>query len=590
MEPSQLQNTAFDAIVVAPDVFTQLISAPKIVGLRPVLILGDLSDAQMLAALRWGVLDCVALADEKRFVARIVGLQAAHNDRVLFANALSYLEESVLIAGDCVGGRCNVIFRNATCERRANIRESDSFVLLNPGPRTDLRKVKEIHHEIQAGHPVRAELVDYGAAGEVLWTELSAAPLTDDGYWIVVMRDVTRRHEAEDNVQRLRELVIKSQKYENVAVLAAGIAHDCNNILTAIVGSAEFARMSCPPEHAAQADLHTIIQASQRVANLIRELLDFAGPGKGICEPVYLNVMVTTMLTILRSQVHRSIIVRKALHPEVPPVEANPGEIEQVMLNLCLNASEAMAVTGGTLSITTDVLEVTTSSRTKYTYGAPKPGIYAVFEVTDSGVGMEPALVDRIFDPFFTTKEGASGVGLSVALSIIKAYHGAIMIESHPGRGTTVRVILPSAPARERRMVEVGVEPKQGQQRTLLLVDDEEMLRTLCQRALEPLGYHVLVAPDGVEGIRIFRENMSTIDLVILDLSMPRKGGEDTFQEMQDLCKEIPVLLCCGYDEASAQQKINGSAFAGYLPKPFGIATLINSVQETISRAKPRQS
>ena len=184
-----------------------------------------------------------------------------------------------------------------------------------------------------------------------------------------------------------------------------------------------------------------------------------------------------------------------------------------------------MAGNGGTLSITTDRMDIAGDVADMFAYGRPQSGPHAVFEVSDTGCGMEPALTARIFEPFFTTKEGARGIGLSVVLSIVKAYQGAIDIDTSPGQGTTVRIVLPAAPERERRGATEAGRPRDVEHRTILFIDDEEMLRSLAQRALEPLGYKVLVAPDGVEAVRIFREHMAEIDLVILDLSMPRKGG-----------------------------------------------------------------
>ncbi len=585
---ARLQDATLDAIVISAAAFAQLSAGPVVMGLRPVLVLcEELLPDKAAQAIRWGALDYLECKNEQRLAARLHGLVLAHTDKDLLTEALSYMEESLLIARARSGESYETLYRNPACARRMEQNGTggrDRLLCLTPGPRTDMRRMDEIRHEMKAGHPVRAELIDYRPDGEMIWTDFSATPLSNPDYWIAVSRDVTRRHESEDNAQRLRELLIKSQKHENTAVLAAGIAHDFNNILTGIVGSAELARMALPPGHAVLADIETIIQASQRAAELNRELLDFAGPGKGALEVVYLNSMVTTMLVILRSQMHKSIVVRKALRPDVPPIEADPAEIQQVMLNLCLNASEAMADSGGTLSITTDCMDIEDGDRRKFAYGWPQIGPHAVFEVTDTGRGMDAALKERVFEPFFTTKEGARGVGLSVVLSLIKAYRGGIDIETEPGRGTTVRVFLPAAPERERRSPpEVRITTPASHQ-TILFVDDEEMLRSLAQRALEPLGYHVLLAPDGLEAVRMFRENMGGIDLVILDLSMPRKGGEDAFKEMHALDARIPVLLCCGYDEGSAQKKTNGSRFAGYLSKPFGVGTLIDKVRSTLDK------
>lgn len=583
----RLQDATIDAILMGGTAFAHLVDGPPVVGLRPLLVLDDqVSADKALAAIRWGALDYLGSGDGARLGARLHGFLLAQTDKDLLTEAFSYLEEAILIARVRAGDNYDTLYRNPACVRRMGpgAAGSDRLLCLTPGPRTDMRKLDEIRHEMKANHPIRAEVIDYRPDGEMMWTEFSAAPLARPGYWIAISRDVTRRHESEDGAQRLRELVIKSQKHENAAVLAAGIAHDFNNILTGIVGSAELARMALPPDHAVQTDIETIITASQRAAELNREFLDFSGPGKGALEAVYLNSMVTTILVILRSQMQKSIVVRKALRPDIPPIEADAAEIQQVMLNLCLNASEAMADRGGTLSITTDRMDIREGDQKRFAYGWPQAGVHAVFEVADTGRGMENSLKDRIFEPFFTTKEGSRGIGLSVVLSIIKAYRGGIDIDTVPGQGTTVRVVLPAAPERERRNSIEAQRAVALEHKTVLFVDDEEMLRSLAQRALEPLGYHVLVAPDGVEGVRIFRENMANIDLVILDLSMPRKGGEDAFKEMQALNGKIPVLLCCGYDEASAQLKTSGSRFAGYLSKPFGVGTLIETIRNTLSK------
>ena len=421
-------------------------------------------------------------------------------------------------------------------------------------------------------------------AGKELATEVQLRPLPELGqarHFLLSVHDIRdRKHELETRKQ-LQEQLFQSQKFETIGVLASGIAHDFNNILTGIVGSTELLKMTLPVPHPAHEDLDNIMQATQRAAALTRELLTYASTGQHGRELIKLNQMVTSILVILRSQMSRSIIVRKALMPDVPNVEADAVQIQQVMMNLCLNASEAMKEQGGILSITTDRVTLDEKDCDACTYLRPQPGEYAVFEVTDTGAGMDNEKLRRLFEPFFTSKTRARGLGLAVVHSIVKAHHGGIQVTSELGQGTTVRIFLPAS-SKDLPERAVGTTSGVSGKHTILLVDDEEVLRSLGQRALEHFGYRVLLAADGIEAVRVFREHAAEIDLVILDLSMPRKGGEDAYQEMRTVRDDLKILLCCGYNEALASSKLAGEHIVGFLPKPYGIDTLAQTVQTAL--------
>ncbi|MHB1586431.1 MAG: response regulator [Acidiferrobacteraceae bacterium] len=420
--------------------------------------------------------------------------------------------------------------------------------------------------------------------GHECWLDVQCIPVIREGHacTVIMARETTNSHRDEETVQRFQEQLVRSQKMHSVAILASGIAHDFNNILTGIFGSAELARLSLDHDHPAYADLDTIVQASQRAAGLTKELLTYAGRGSRDAEVSDLNQMVTNILVILRSQVSKSIIVRKALAPEAPKICVNVPEIQQVLMNLCINASEAMSDHGGVLSIVTDRAVLDSSDCVQLAYGAPEPGEYAVFEVVDTGGGLPDVARGRLFEPFFSTKGRDRGLGLAAVLRIVVAHRGAISVDSNPDGGTIFRVLLP---ATAHTVPERSDPPENAthQRRTILFVDDEEVLRSLGHRSLEHLGYRVLLAADGIEAVRLYRQHQAEIDLVVLDLSMPRKGGEDAYREMRAIRSDVRVLLSCGYDQQSAIDKFAPDKLVGFLAKPFGMDQLARAVERALS-------
>lgn len=518
-----------------------------------------------------------------------------HDDSTLplLEQALTHLPQALLLieAGANEAGR--IIFVNEAACALSGYRDDE---LVGDSPLTlwqsEGAASPQAAHLMRAlaGHaPFNGEAILYAKGGKEIWTEVQLRPLPEMSqahHFVLSVRDIRdRKHDLETRKQ-LQDQLFQSQKFETIGVLASGIAHDFNNILTGIVGSTELLKMTLPVPHPAHEDLDNIMQATQRATALTRELLTYASTGQHGYEVIKLNQMVTSILVILRSQMSRSIIVRKALMPDVPNVEADAVQIQQIMMNLCLNASEAMKEQGGILSITTDRVLLTEDDCDACTYLRPQPGEYAVFEVTDTGAGMASEKLRHIFEPFYTTKAQGRGLGLAVVHSIVKAHRGGIEVTSELGQGTTIRIFLPAS-SKHMPEREIGNTGDVTGKHTILLVDDEEVLRSLGQRALEHFGYRVLLAPDGIEAVRIFREHAAEIDLVILDLSMPRKGGEDAYQEMRGIKDDLKILLCCGYNEALASSKLAGEHIVGFLPKPYGIDTLAQTVQTALQGKTP---
>lgn len=502
----------------------------------------------------------------------------------LLEQALMYLDQAVMIV-EVNSGTPRIVFTN---DAAAALAGQAGDQLLGQHPRA-LYQPDRTFDAAFAQPRAQQQEIKRERAGQEQWLEVRSTPLTDNNqstHYLLTARDISMHRTDQQAKSRLETQLFQSQKLESIGVLASGIAHDFNNILTGIVGSAELIKMSLPNPHPAEEDLDNIMQAAQRAAALTRELLAYASVNKQPSEIINLNQMVTSILVILRSQMSRSIIVRKALMPDVPNIEADAVQVQQVMMNLCLNASDAMRDQGGVLSITTDKVELDRKECDACTYLRPAPGVYAVFEVTDTGAGMGADQLRRVFEPFYTTKPQGRGLGLAAVRSIVKAHHGGIQVVSEPGQGTTIRIFLPASTKHlpDRAHHETA---KSSGTHTILFVDDEEILRSLGQRALERFGYRVLLAADGIEAVRVFREHKDEIDLVVLDLSMPRKGGEDAYLEMRTIQADLKILLCCGYNEAIANTKIARDNIVGFLPKPFGIDALAQTVQAALAAKSP---
>lgn len=507
----------------------------------------------------------------------------------LLEQALTQLPYMALLAevGPDRGGDARIVFANKAVLAQTGFALDD---IVGKHPRVlwaipQDNKAEGCDRALQTTEPARTECVLKTKTGKEIWVELHIVPLAETGklsHYLIAADDIGERRHDQEIKKQLQDQLFQSQKMESIGVLASGIAHDFNNILTGVVGSAELVKMSLPQPHPAHEDLDNIMQAAQRAAALTRELLAYASSHAPRTDIINLNQIVTSILVILRSQMSRSIIVRKALMPEVPNIEADVVQIQQIMMNLCLNASDAMSDQGGVLSITTDRAVLDRDECEECTYLRPQPGVHAVFEVRDTGAGMGAEALKRVFEPFYSTKPNGRGLGLAVVRNIVKSYHGGIQIVSERGQGTTVRIFLPASHKDVPEKTSSDTGNRAGTQ-TILLVDDEEILRSLGQRALERFGYRVLLAADGIEAVRIYRERADEIDLVILDLSMPRKGGEDAYLEMRTVKDDIRILLCCGYNEAIASSKIAGEHIVGFLPKPYTIDALAQTVQSALT-------
>ncbi|GAB4337770.1 MAG: hypothetical protein Kow0099_11400 [Candidatus Abyssubacteria bacterium] len=367
---------------------------------------------------------------------------------------------------------------------------------------------------------------------------------------------------------------------ESIGTLAGGIAHDFNNLLGGILGYASFLKSKLSGGDAHYRYVDTIERSAMRAAELTSQLLGFARGGKYDAKPLNLNKVIEETLEIIGRTLDKSIEIRSRLCEELPTVEADAAQMQQVLMNLCVNAGDAMPH-GGTLLVETEVAVL--GEDYVRTHLGSQPGVYVVVSVSDTGVGMSRETVKRIFEPFFTTKEKGKGTGLGLAMvyGAVKNHGGSIRVYSEPGAGTTFKVYLPSNGAPEQAELSVA-EAVQGGDELILVVDDEETIRSLVKDTLESYGYRVLVAENGEEAVSLYGERGEEIDLVILDMMMPKMGGRETFQRLRELNPGIKALLSTGYSQNGKAQEILDSGVLGFLQKPYQTHELLSKLRSVL--------
>ncbi|MEK6696234.1 MAG: PAS domain S-box protein [Candidatus Deferrimicrobiota bacterium] len=391
---------------------------------------------------------------------------------------------------------------------------------------------------------------------------------------------ITLVHDITEKV-RLEKQLLMAQKMESVGTLAGGIAHDFNNSLTGIVGFGELLRMRMAGDEQAVHDLDEILRCAERASTLTRQLLTYAR--RQVIELVNLNLstLVADLMKLIGKVVGEHIEVKTSLEKNVPTIRADRGQLEQVVMNLCLNARDAMPEGGRLVVETEDVyLEEEYVRQNPYM----RTGRYALLTVSDTGVGMDEKTRERVFDPFFTTKgpDKGTGLGLAMVYGIVKQHDGFIHLYSEPGKGTAFKVYFPVIEAQPDAVPTIRREEiVRGGMETILLAEDEEVIRSFAERTLKELGYNVLVARNGEEAIEIFRQNKE-IDLAVLDVVMPRKGGKEAFEEMHKQNPRLKVIFMSGYTSNGIHDSFVLIAGMPFLQKPFGPTILARKVREVL--------
>ena len=403
-------------------------------------------------------------------------------------------------------------------------------------------------------------------------------------------RDITERLAAQQERNRLDIQMQHVQKLESLGVLAGGIAHDFNNLLTAILGNADLALAEMAPSAPGRQCMEEIVNVSRRAADLCKNMLAYSGKGTFVVEPLDLSRLVEEMSHMLGISISKNAALDCHVAANLPPVKADATQLRQVVMNLIINASEALGQAGGTISISTGVEDCDGAYLAGVYLDQNLPaGRYVYLEVADSGCGMDKATLERIFDPFFTTKFAGRGLGLAVVQGIVRGHRGTIMVNSGPGKGTTFKVLLPACEAQ----APVQQHPRQDDARpqkamgTILVVDDEPDVRSIANRMLRQGGFSVRVAADGLEAVALFRQHKSEIAGVLLDLTMPRCDGDETFRQLRDLDPGVRVVLTSGYNEQDVTQRFIGKGLAGFIQKPFELNELLATMRDALKPVQP---
>jgi len=446
---------------------------------------------------------------------------------------------------------------------------------------TSAQDVEDIQKALMEKGEFIGEKICRKKNGEPISVVISVSCVQDDsgnieGY-LGFLKDVT---EAKQTQQQL----FQSQKMQSIGTLAGGIAHDFNNILSGVLGHASLLKELVPPESTFYKNIHEIESSAQRAATLTKQLLSFAKGGKYQPRLTNINNILSEALELISRTMGASIVVDSDLQPDAWTVEVDRTQMQQVLMNLCINSREAMP-DGGTLTIETRNVEVT-EEEIKPVYIPMTPGKYVRMSVADTGAGMDEETKRRAFEPFFSNKKEGTGLGLAMVYGIISNHKGFITLYSEPGKGTTIRAYLPAVEkAAEERPAEPvrEVHPGEG---TILIIDDEPVVRNVLARMLERMGYNVIAAGTGRDGVAIYSDKKDEIDLVLLDMIIPDMPGGQIFSRLQEIDPDVQILLSSGFTETEVAIEAQRRGALGFLEKPYTMGDLSDAVRRALNKEK----
>ncbi len=446
------------------------------------------------------------------------------------------------------------------------IREPLDFPLTN-GDRTEISLLQQDGNSISV--EMRITEIDWG----------------NERVFLASLRDITHRKEEEEERKRAEIHMLHVQKLESLGILAGGIAHDFNNLLMTIVAHAGLAAKKMAQESPGREHLLKIEQAALRGGELANQMLSYAGKGQPIIQSINLSKLVKEMGHLLGVSISKRVILTYDLLGKIPLIPADPSQIRQIVMNLIINASEAIGDSSGTIILRTGTTFVNQSYLQQCEFiGELNDGDCVFLEIQDSGSGMAQESLKKMFDPFFTTKFAGRGLGLAALLGIVRAHGGAIKVSSQEGEGTTFRIIFPCTYSEESSSShDLMPKDKWRGSGTILVIDDEEEVRLAAQLILEEIGFSVLCASDGRKGLEMFREHHSHLQVVLLDLTMPHLSGEHVYSAMRNISPHMPIILSSGYSEEEALKRFAQKGIQAFIQKPYPVEALTKKIQNIVA-------
>ena len=435
---------------------------------------------------------------------------------------------------------------------------------------------KNIWETLRSGRPWQGEFVNRTKGGELINVASFIFPLEfeQERSFVAIQRDIT-------NEKRLYEQLLRAQKMEAIGTLAGGIAHDFNNILTAISGYSELLLSRVEESHSFYKPIRIINDAAKRAADLTRKLLTITRKEKQEVKAVDINKIVNDVVEILRHSMPKDIEIVTRLDSAVPEILADPSQIHQVLMNLTVNARDAMPE-GGIITIATQKVGV---SKNHALGDKVAQGEFVKISVSDTGAGIDTKLQQKVFDPFFTTKAAGKGTGLGLYIvhSIVTNHNGYINLYSEPGKGTRFNIYLPiTRPSVEEATGDVGIVKGHG---FVLIIDDEEEVRTVSSDMLQTIGFSVIGAKDGKEGLQKYIEHKEAIKFVILDMIMPKMGGNEVFAALREINPDVKVIICSGFinEGYAGIERLMQSGAKAFLQKPFALSALHAAINKALA-------